>query len=163
MTAIICQNITLRPFTANDLGDLHEIFSDPETMEHIEPPFTLEKTAQFLRSFCIERGGALACVHKESGKMIGYVLFKATEPDIYEIGWIFNRAYWRQGYAYEACSALICHAFERLGAKEIFAETTDTEKSLPLMKKLGMSYVGIEDGMHLCRIVREDYEYKRNT
>ena len=163
MTAIICQNIALRPFTANDLGDLYEIFSDPETMEYIEPPFTLEKTAEFLHTFCIERVGALACVHKESGKMIGYVLFKATEPDVYEMGWIFNRRFWRLGYAYEACSALIRHAFERFGAKTIFAETTDAEKSLPLMKKLGMSYVGIEDGMHLCRIKRKDYENNRNT
>ena len=156
MDVISSQNITLRPFSMDDLAALHEIFSDPETMEHIEPPFSLEKTAEFLRSFCIERVGALACVHRESGKMIGYVLFKATEPNIYEIGWIFNRRFWRRGYAYEACSALIRRAFEGLGAKEIFAETTDTEKSLPLMKKLGMSYVGIEDGMHLCRMVRED-------
>ncbi|MBQ9733423.1 MAG: GNAT family N-acetyltransferase [Clostridia bacterium] len=155
--------LLLRPFAADDLAQLHEIFSDPETMEHIEPPFTLEKTAQFLHSFCIERGGALACVHKESGKMIGYVLFKATEPDIYEIGWIFNRRFWRNGYAYEACSALIRRAFERLGAEEIFAETNDSQKSLPLMEKLGMGYVGLENNMHLCCIKRKDYETNRNT
>ena len=163
MDAIICQSITLRPFTMSDLADLHEIFSNPETMEHIEPPYSLEKTEDFLRSFCIEGGGALACVHKESGKMIGYILFKATEPDIYEIGWIFNRAYWRQGHAYEACSALIRHAFENLGTKVIFAETTDTEKSLPLMRKLGLHYVGIEDGIHLCRLTKEECNDKRDN
>lgn len=157
MTPIKCNNLTLRPFTAADLDDLHEIFSDPETMEHIEPPFTLENTAEFLHTFCMDRSKALACVHKESGKMIGYILFKATEPDVYEIGWIFNRRFRRQGYAFETCFALIRHAFERLGAKEIFAETTDTEKSLPLMIKLGMRYCGIEDGMHLCRITKDEY------
>ncbi len=155
-THIHTPRLTLRPFALYDLAQLHEIFSDPETMDQIEPPFSLEKTAEFLRTFCIERSVALACVHKDSGKMIGYLLFKATEPNIYEIGWIFNRAYWRKGYAYEACSALICHAFENLGTKEIFAETTDIEKSLPLMRKLGMSYVGLEDDMHMCRIVREE-------
>jgi len=161
-THIQTPRLILRPFTTDDLRDLHEIFSDPETMEHIEPPFSLEKTEEFLHTFCIARRGSLACVLHESGKMIGYILFNSTEPDIYEIGWIFNRRFWRQGYAFEACSALIRHAFGRLGAKEVFAETTDTEKSLPLMKKLGMCYIGIENGMHVCRITKDEYYDNRN-
>ena len=156
-THIQTSRLTLRPFAHSDLADLHEIFSDSKTMEHIEPPFSHEQTEEFLGSFCVAAGGALACVHRGSGKMIGYLLFKATEPDIYEIGWIFNRRFWRRGYAYEACSALIRRAFDSFGAKEVFAETTDTEKSLPLMKKLGMNYAGIEDCMHLCRLTKEEY------
>ncbi len=155
-THIQTPRLTLRPFSVVDLADLHEIFSDAETMAHIEPPFSIEKTEEFLRSFCIERGAALACVHRES-ELIGYLLFNATEPDVYEIGWIFNRAYWRQAYAFEACSALLSHAFEQLGAKKVFAETTDAEKSLPLMRKLGLHYVGSEGGMHICSLTREEY------
>ena len=95
--------------------------------------------------------------------MIGYVLFKATQQDIYEMGWIFNRRFWRRGYAYEACSTLIRHAFESLGAKEIFAETTDTEKSLPLMRKLGLRYIGIKDNMRMCSLTKDEYYDTRNN
>ena len=155
--------LTLRPFALSDLYDVHEIFSDSETMKHIEPPFALEQTREFLGSFCIAGGGALACAHRGSGKMIGYILFKALEEGVFEMGWIFNRSFWRRGFAFEACSELIHRAFESFGAKEIFAETTDSAKSLPLMQKLGLRYCGIEDGMHHCRLTKEEYYDKRNS
>jgi len=89
----------LREFTIDDLSDFHEIFSDEEVMEHTEPAYTLDKSRQFLSDFCINREpkGGFAAVLKETGKVIGYVLFKAIdEPEIYEIGWIFNKKYWRR-------------------------------------------------------------------
>lgn len=138
MTIIETPRLLIRSFTETDALDLHAIFGDGETMRYAEPAYDFEKTKDFLCSFCIAQNGALAAVHKESGKMIAYILFKEYEKDIYEIGWFLNRAYWRQGYAYEACSAVIDYAFEKLEAKKVFAETIDTEKSLPLMLKLGM-------------------------
>ena len=76
--------------------------------------------------------------------MIGYILFNASQKDVYEMGWFFNRNYWRQGYAYEACKAVIDYAFANLNAHKIFAETIDGEKSVNLMKKLGMKLEGIQ-------------------
>ena len=77
-------------------------------------------------------------MQKESGKVIGYILFKAYEPGRYELGWFFHRAFWRRGYAFEACSRLIDYAFRVLHAQTVMAETIDTERSVPLMEKLGM-------------------------
>ena len=76
--------------------------------------------------------------------MIGYILFNASQKDVYEMGWFFNGNYWRQGYAYEACKAVIDYAFDALNAHKIFAETIDGEKSVSLMKKLGMKLEGIQ-------------------
>ena len=76
--------------------------------------------------------------------MIGYILFKESEKKVYEIGWFFNRNYWRKGFAYEACKAIINYAFDTLNAHKIFAETIDGEKSVNLMKKLGMKLEGIQ-------------------
>lgn len=160
--------LILRPFTTSDLSDLHEIFSDPETMTNVEPPYSLEKTEDFLRSFCIERGGALACAHRESSKMIGYILFKSLEEGVYEMGWIFNRAHWRQGFAYEACSALMHYAFTEMGVHKIFAEAIDGVKSVGLMKKLGMRLEGVQRSqtrdnagdwrdLYLYGILRDEY------
>ena len=56
----------------------------------------------------------------------------------YELGWFFNRQFWRKGYAFESCHAVIEYAFDALGAKKVFSETIDGVKSVALMEKLGM-------------------------
>jgi len=132
----------LRDFIPEDASDLQEILGDAKVMEFSEAPFDLMKTKAFLASFCIGRHGAVAAVHKESGKVIGYILFSELEPDVYEMGWFFNRRFWRQGFAFEACSVLIDHAFTQRNAKKIIAETADTVRSVGLMRRLGMVYAG---------------------
>lgn len=144
--------MVIRNFTPEDALDLYEILGDDETMENCEPPYSFQKTKDFLESFCINRNGALAAIHKESNKVIGYILFNECSSGIYEIGWFFNRNFWRHGFAYESCKALIDYAFEELSAHKIFAETTDTVKSAGLMQKLGMQFESIQsspaDNMH---------------
>lgn len=138
------ERLIIREFDIGDLADLHEILGDDETMRNCEPAYDIEKTENFLRDFCIVKKGALAAVLKESGKVIGYILFKPDgEPEVREMGWIFNRGYWRRGYAYEAMSALIDRAFSEMGIKRVFAETIDPVKSVGLMRKLGMKPEGV--------------------
>lgn len=138
--------LILRHFHESDLEDLHAILSDAETMRFSEPPYDIDRTREFLRTFCIGKKGALAAELRDTGRAIGYILFHACEqPDEREIGWFFNRAYWGLGYAHEACDALIRHAFSRMGIRRIFAETTDPVRSVGLMKKLGMRSDGIEN------------------
>ena len=136
--------MVIRSFTAEDAADLHDIFGDAVTMENCEPAYDFEKTRKFLTSFCMERHGAVAAVHKESGKVIGYILFNEFDAGVYEMGWIFNRNFWRQGYAYESCKAVIDYAFSELKAHKVFAEAIDAVKSVSLMQKLGMQLEGIQ-------------------
>ena len=138
------ERMIIRDFTPDDAVDLHDIFGDDETMENCEPAYDFEKTQKFLTGFCIGRNGAVAAVQKESGKMIGYILFNEFDEGVYEIGWIYNRNYWRQGYAYESCKAVIDYAFGQWKAHKIFAEAIDAVKSVGLMKKLGMQLEGIQ-------------------
>lgn len=138
------QRMLIRNFIPEDVADLQDILGDDETMENCEPAYSLEKTKDFLASFCIGRKGALAAVLKESGKLVGYILFCRFDGGVYEMGWIFNRSFWRQGYACEACRAVIDYAFGELKAHKIFAETIDTVKSVGLMRKLGMRPEGIQ-------------------
>ena len=159
--------LILRYFTPADAADLHEILGDDETMKNCEPAYDFDKTQSFLESFCIAKKAALAAVQKESGKVIGYILFKPLEDGIYEIGWFFNKSHWRQGYAYESCSALIACAFDSLNVHKIVAETIDSQKSVKLMEKLGMKREGVQrsqtkdnDGnwtdLYLYGILRDD-------
>ena len=80
----------VRDFIPEDAADLQEILGDDETMKYCEPAYDFEKTEKFLTSFCIGRKGAVAAVHKESGKMIGYILFNEMDEGIYELGWFFR-------------------------------------------------------------------------
>lgn len=136
--------LIIRPFLPTDVAGLHTIFGDEATMENCEPAYSFEKTEEFLLSFCIGRQGALAATLREDGTLIGYILFKEMEEGVYEIGWIFHRSCWRQGYAYEACSAVIRHAFNTLHAHKLMAEAIDSVKSVGLMEKLGMRREGVQ-------------------
>lgn len=136
--------LTVHNFVKEDASDLHKIFGDAETMKYCEQPYDFEKTKKFLNEFCIAQEGAVAAAHKQSGKVIGYILFNEYSERIYEMGWFFNRKYWQKGYAYEACQAVIDYAFAQSHAHKIFAETIDPVKSVALMKKLGMQLEGIQ-------------------
>ena len=84
------QRILIRNYTMDDVRDLHDILGDAEVMENCEPAYSLEKTSDFISKFCIEKRGAIAAVHKDSGKMIGYILFNEFNEGVYEIGWFFS-------------------------------------------------------------------------
>ena len=136
--------LRIRDFKLSDIDDLYEIFSDDEVMEYIEPVYDRDKIFNFLKDFCIGHKGAFACVNKENEKVIGYIIFNEYEDKVYELGWIFNKLYWGNGYAYESCKAVIKYAFSEMKIHKIFSETVDNIKSVNLMKKLGMQLEGIQ-------------------
>jgi len=148
------KRLLIRDFCPEDAEALHRILGDAETMKYLEEPYSLRQTEAFLSSFCIGRKGAFAACLRESGALVGYILFKGLSQGEYELGWIMNRDYWRQGYAYEACRAVIDYAFRELSANKIFAETIDTERSLALMKKLGMSFERREGELYIYSLGR---------
>lgn len=164
------ERLVIRDFQTGDLSDLHEILGDGETMKYCEPAYDIGKTEKFLREFCIGKNCAFAAALKDSGKVIGYLLFKPYgEPDIYELGWIFNRCFWRLGYAYEAVSALIKYGFSQMSIHKFFAETIDPAKSVGLMRKLGMKPEGVQRkqvkdmngnwaDLYLYGLLKEDFD-----
>jgi RimJ/RimL family protein N-acetyltransferase len=127
-----------------DVPDAHAIFSDPVVMACCEAPYTLKQTEEQV-AFFRRSGIALAARHRQQGRMISHLLFKQMPGEaqgIYEIGWIFHRGCWRQGYAYEAANALIEHGFAELHLHKICAETI-SPVSVHLMRKLGMEIEGV--------------------
>ena len=100
-----------------------------------------------LSNYLLMRGTAFAAQERLSGKVIGHLLFikqlPGEEAGIYEIGWFINQKYWRRGFPFEACKALINYGFETLDLHKICAETIDSNKSVKLMEKLGMRKEGV--------------------
>lgn len=96
--------LLIRPYQHADLRDFHAIFSDPQVMACCAPPYDQAASEQWLKYF-IEHPIAFAVVERSLERVIGHVLFKQLPGEnngIWEIGWMFHRAFWRQGYAYEA-------------------------------------------------------------
>jgi len=139
------ERLLIRPYEMDDLDDFCAIFSDPEVMAQCAPPYDRAACEKWLSCF-IQNPIAFAVVEKQSGRMIGHALFKqlpGEEDGIWEIGWIYNRAFWRKGYAYEAARAQIDHGFAHLNLHKVCAETIDPVKSVRLMEKLGMQQEGV--------------------
>ena len=85
---------------------------------------------------------------------IGFVGLQRTDyhshftPAI-EIGWRLDRSFWGHGYATEAASAVLDHAFDKLELEEVVAVTVPQNvKSQSVMKRLGMTYTSEDDFDH---------------
>ena len=135
----------VRGFTPHDGDGLFEILGDGQTMQYVEPPFSREKTAEFLRGNCVGNDNVFAVELKDCEKLIGYILLKPLGERRFEAGWIFHRDYHGLGYAYEAVNAVFDHALTELGAYKFTAAVDERNApSLALAKGLGMKYVRSE-------------------
>ena len=95
----------IRKFEVSDYNDLYEYLSNP-VIYLFEPgkPITLSE-AKVLTIQRSKGNDFFAVVLKQSNKMIGHLYFKHLEPKdrlTWELGYIFNPAYQRKGYASEA-------------------------------------------------------------
>ena len=131
--------LVLRRFSENDLMDLFEYLSDSEVVK-FEPyrPMIWEEVREELDRR-IATDEMVAVELKSSGKVIGNVYLGKRENNALEIGFVFNKGYWNQGFAGESCKALICEAFSN-GVERIYAECDpENQSSWKLLERLGFS------------------------
>jgi RimJ/RimL family protein N-acetyltransferase len=86
----------------------------------------------------------MAVILKGTNKMIGDINFSNDdEEDTYEIGYDFNEKYTKQGYATEACIAMMNYIFNELNGRRVFAQCNDDNiNSIKLLERLGMRREG---------------------
>jgi RimJ/RimL family protein N-acetyltransferase len=66
---------------------------------------------------------------------------RASEPDVPELGFHIASRHWRRGYALEAASRVIDHAFGELGARALFAgHNPHNVASRALLTRLGFAH-----------------------
>lgn len=131
------ERLILRRYKKDDLQDLFEYLSDMKVVEY-EPykPMTIDETKENLE-WRIGTEEMIAVELKSSHKMIGNVYMGKRDFGALEIGYVFNRNYWGNGYAVESCKALIEHAFSK-GTHRIYAECDpDNKGSWKLLETLG--------------------------
>lgn len=131
------ERLILRRYIKEDLQDLFEYLSDKETVKY-EPykPLSFDETVENLQ-WRIGTDEMTAVELKNSHKMIGNVYMGKRDFNAMEIGFVFNRNYWGNGYAAESCKALIQQAFLN-GVHRIYAECDpDNQNSWKLLEALG--------------------------
>lgn len=131
--------LILRRYCKEDLQDLYEYLSDEEVVMH-EPykPMNMTEVQENLE-WRISTDEMIAVELKNNKKMIGNVYLGKREFEALEIGFVFNKEYWGNGYARESCAALIQKAFTE-GVHRIFAECDpDNLGSWKLLESLGFT------------------------
>ncbi len=101
----------MRRFRKEDLQDLYEYLSDAETVQY-EPyrPMDMNEVKEQLDRR-ISTDEMIAVELKSNHKLIVNVYRGKRDFDALELGYVFNKRYWGQGYAFESCQALIRKAF----------------------------------------------------
>ena len=117
-----------------------------------------------------ERGiGFLAVIEKETNEFAGWAgLWVLKETSEIEVGYGLRKASWGKGYATEAAERILQYGFEDLRLDKIVAVAyPENEASINVMKKLGMSHVGIgrfyDNDLVQYAIKREDYDSDHGT
>ena len=159
MKTLGTERLWLRPFTEEDT-DIHRVvFSDPEVCRYY---CGKTRSEEEVREWLIHRKwqaksddelGFLAVVRRQDHQILGLValqLFVAPwlvleeapqspfPPLIIELSYALGRAYQKQGYATEACRALIEYGFKELRLPRLInGVVLENEPSVRLVERLG--------------------------
>lgn len=152
-TIIETERLFLRKLTLSDEAATFEITGDEITMSAWERAWSREENLQNLQKQLdfYEQGtfGRFAVILKYETKLIGICGLQhcAASEDgktlVPEVGYLFNRAYWHNGYAIEAAQAVKEWAFETQGIDEVFSIIKDTNiASMNVAIRNGMTIRG---------------------
>lgn len=139
--------LLIRELLPEDEAPLHTVYSDPEVMRYLEPPFTREQTHEF-----VEKKQVYALVLRSTGAVIGHVIWHLYDENSYELGWVIGKAHWGKGYASEVTRAMLA---EGLGRQcniviQCHPEQTATRH---IAEAFGFYNLGLEEGLQTYRFL----------
>ncbi len=138
---MVTERLKIRKFTSDDLVELYNLLSDKDVMEFIEPPFSLEKTADFLNSVALIDSPLIYAVEDFNQNFIGYVIFHEYDEDSFELGWILNKRYWGKGYANDLTKVFIERSSE-IGKNLVIECYSNQEISKHIALKNDFEFLG---------------------
>ncbi|MEG0614632.1 MAG: GNAT family N-acetyltransferase [Oscillospiraceae bacterium] len=147
---LITERTFLRPFAPGDYKDVCKIMQDPEVMYAYEHAFEPSEVKEWMEkqfdSYDTSNVGLMAVIDKETDDFLGQAgltIQKIGDVDVLEIGYLFNKKFWHNGYATEAAIALKDFAFEKLGAEWVYSIIRDTNiPSQKVAERVGMTVEG---------------------
>ena len=122
------ERLVLREMGQADLPALGEILQDPLVMYAYEHAFSDDEAQVWLdrqqERYAAYGFGLWAVVEKASGQLIGQCGVTMQDwcgREVPEVGYLFRRSKWHQGFAAEAAAACRDYAFHTLGFTEGFS------------------------------------------
>jgi len=157
MIILETSRLVLRHLVIDDLDDLFALYSDPEIRRYFpEGVLTREETQEELEWHMnghpkYPELGLWATIHKEMGRFIGRCGLLPWEIDSrmeVEIAYLLDKAYWHQGLATEAATALLRYGFEKLNQTRLIC-LIDPENiaSQKVAQRIGMTLEKRVDGI----------------
>lgn len=150
MIILQSERLLIRNFQVSDWKSLHEIIIKYQESEFApydqQWPTSNEEIVKITEWFANGDSYLAVCI-KELKRLIGFVgLIPEKEGEgIYNIGYVFDHDYHRQGYATEACRAVLHNAFGQLNAYKIITGTASVNlPSIKLLEGLGFHKIGEE-------------------
>ena len=150
-TVLETELLRLRRLTEGDFGNLCMIMQDEETMRAYEGAFSDREVNEWIGKMLgryREYGFGLWAVElKTTGEFIGQCgITMQTLGDgrqVHEVGYLFRRDFWHNGYATEAARGCMDYAFDTLGAEEVYSIIRDSNMaSQRVAERNGMRRVG---------------------
>lgn len=140
----------LRDFEKKDAKALFEMESDPEVHRYLgNKPLTdisqLDEVIDWIHQQYRENGiGRWICELKTTGEIIGWCGLKIEKKirpfEYYDLGYRFNRRFWRKGYGNESAQACLNYAFETLKWETVNAAAEQGNAgSKRIIQKLGFT------------------------
>ena len=144
------ERLYLREMTQSDYHSLCKILQDADVMYAYEGAFNDSEVQEWLdkqqQRYKDDGFGLWAVLLKESGEMIGQCGLTMQDYNggqVLEVGYLFRKEFWHNGYASEAAIACKQYAFEKLNADEVFSIIRDTNlPSQNVAKRNGMTVCG---------------------
>lgn len=145
---LITERLGFRTWRPEDLDLAVGLWGNPEVARFIyaEPPDRAALEERLAREIMMqtEHGFQYWPIFLlEGGAHVGCCGLRPHRPDnrIHEFGVHIRPAFWRQGFAFEAGTAVITYAFGRLGVRGLFAgHHPANAASRRMLLKLGFSY-----------------------
>ena len=121
----------IRRFKAEDLPSICEMESDPAVMLYTGPGRAQTKEESKARLSKIldhqsqsDFDGYFAVVEITSQKLIAWFMLLPVRDGEFEIGFMVNRSFWGQGFAFELCRVLSSRALTQHHINKIIAKVT---------------------------------------
>ena len=133
------ERLTLRSPSEADVDPLVVLRRDEAVRQYLGGPVSLDQAVEKARSV-IGSDDHWVVVERESGRVAGLVSLTARGEEV-ELSYELSPAYWKLGYAYEACSAVLTTSAERSWSSPIIAVTQRAnERSKRLLGRLGFQH-----------------------
>ncbi len=168
MTRIIIstKRLELKPLGIKYLQTVNEYAAYYENTKYMcyLPNDNIDETASFLSKVDLEWKKekpdyyefAILYSNKHIGAVSAYF-----EKGTGELGWIVNKKYWGNGFAYEAAEALVKYFYNNVGTSRFIAHCdTQNVASYKVMEKLGMVRIGERVGRRNRSATQTTFEYE---